>query len=143
MSMADGLISVWESKYRYTFWRPETAIRGGNADGNRKTEADLDFKPFIVTPCHPSYPSGHAGVSNSASGIITALWGNERHSITLEDPPNSTLSLHYTKISDITSDIDEARIDGGIHFRFDQDAGTEMGQDVARYIYKRYLRPRR
>ena len=143
MSAADGLIAVIETKYHFAFWRPETAIRAGAVDGNRKTEPDPDFTPFIGTPCHPSYPSGHAAVSNAASGILRRLWGDGGHSITLDNPPASALVLHYSRLSDVTADIDNARIYGGIHFRFDQEAGTRQGQAIAKYIFRRYLRPLR
>ena len=60
MALTDGLIAVMDTKYRYTFWRPKTAIPAGDRDGNPKTQADPSFTPFIPTPCHPDYPSGHA-----------------------------------------------------------------------------------
>jgi hypothetical protein len=143
MAMADGIITVWESKYHHRFWRPETAIRAGASDRNGRTDSNTTFAPFITTPCHPSYPSGHAGVSNSARGVIEALWGDAGHSIVLDNPPASGVVLHYATLSDIATDIDDARVYGGIHFRFDQDAGTRLGNDVADYILKRNLRPRR
>jgi hypothetical protein len=82
-------------------------------------------------------------VSNAARGTIQAIWGNTGHSITLDNAPASPVVLHYTTLADITDDIDDARVYGGIHFRFDQEAGTRLGRDVAKYTVKRYLRPLR
>src|ERR1700739_3336182 len=60
MAVNDALIASFHAKYHYNFWRPETAIHGGWADGNEKTDPDPAFAPYIVTPCFPSYPSNHA-----------------------------------------------------------------------------------
>jgi hypothetical protein len=68
MALSDALVAVFETKYHTPFWRPETAIHAGDADGNRKTRGDADFVPFIGTPCHPSYPSAH-GSAAYAAGI--------------------------------------------------------------------------
>src|SRR5206468_3722434 len=60
MAMSDALVTVMETKYHYARWRPETAIGDGSLDGNPRTDPDPLYKPFIVTPCFPSYPSAHA-----------------------------------------------------------------------------------
>ena len=72
MAMSDALVTVMETKYHYTRWRPETAIREGDLDGNPRTDPDPAYKPFIVTPCFPSYPSAHASASYSAREILRA-----------------------------------------------------------------------
>ena len=60
MAISDGLVSAMETKYHYVFWRPYTAIRAGDTDGNPKTDPDPAWTTFITTPCFPSYPSAHA-----------------------------------------------------------------------------------
>ena len=119
---------------------PRRRFVDGEVDGNMKTDPDLGFLPFIVTPCFPSYPSNHASGSNSAAEILRRIYGAGGHVITLENPELPEVSLHYTTFKQITDDIDDARVYGGIHFRFDQDAGGRLGRDIATFIYKNNLR---
>jgi hypothetical protein len=141
VAMADGLTTVMESKYHYQLWRPETAIAGGDLDGNDRTVADPDYVPFIPTPCFPSYPSAHASASYAGRAILERFWGGGGHSIVLDQPTLPGIVEHYTSLKQITDDIDDARVFGGIHFRFDQEAGGKMGQRVAQYVFAHDLRP--
>ncbi len=141
MASNDSLVASFGTKYFYTLWRPETAIRAGDLDGNAKTDPDFAFMPFIVTPCFPSYPSNHASGSNSAAEILRRLYGEGGHAITIANPGVPGVVLHYTTFNQITDDVDDARVYGGIHFRFDQEAGGRLGRDIATYIYKHNLRP--
>jgi PAP2 superfamily len=140
MAISDGLVSSMETKYHYVFWRPYTAIRAGNTDGNRKTDPDVAWTTFIPTPCFPSYPSAHASGSYAGRAIIEKIFGRGSHDITLSHPGIPDVILHYTKFSQITRDIDDARVYGGIHFRFDQEAGGRQGRQVGSYVYKHNLR---
>jgi hypothetical protein len=136
----DSLVASFATKYYYKLWRPETAIRAADLDGNSKTDLDLSFVPYILTPCFPSYPSNHASASNSAAEILRRLYGAGGHSISMTNVAVPGVTLNYTTFKQITSDIDDARVFGGIHFRFDQEAGGRMGRDIATYIYKNNLR---
>jgi hypothetical protein len=140
MASNDSLVVSFWTKYHYTYWRPETAIFEGNLDGNPKTDADVTFKPYILTPCFPSYPSNHGAGSNSAAEILRRIYGAGGHAITMSNPGVPGLTFHYTRFDQITNDISDARVYGGIHFRFDQDAGADLGRDVATYVYKHNLR---
>jgi hypothetical protein len=140
MAMSDALVAVMDTKYHYTFWRPETAIRAGDTDGNPRTEPDASFMPFIVTPCHPSYPSAHAASSYAARRVLERLLGRDRHAITLSSPALPEIVLPYTRLERITRDIDDARVYGGIHFRFDQHAGAILGWQVGDYVVMQNLR---
>ena len=140
MASNDGLVASFWTKYHYQLWRPETAIREGRRDGNRRTEPDLSFVPYIVTPCFPSYPSNHASGSDSAAEILRRVFGAGGHAITMSNPAVPGVTFHYTTFQQITDDISDARVYGGIHFRFDQDAGADLGRDVATYVYKHNLR---
>jgi hypothetical protein len=140
MAMSDALVTVMETKYYYTGWRPETAIRDGGLDNNPRTDPDPAYKPFIVTPCFPSYPSAHASASYSAREILARTFGNRPHSIALSTPAMPGLVLQYKTLSEITDDIDNARVYGGIHFRYDQEEGGVQGTDIGRYVYKGKLR---
>jgi PAP2 superfamily len=139
MAINDSFVASFLNKYHYNFWRPETAIRAGDTDGNRKTDADPTFLPFIPTPCFPSYPSNHASGSNGGAEVMRRLYGEGGHSITLSNPAIPTIVLHYTTLKQITDDVDDARVYGGIHFRFDQVAGGSLGRAVATSVYKNNL----
>jgi hypothetical protein len=139
MAISDGAISVFETKYHYNFWRPETAIRAGGIDGNPKTDPDPGFVPLITTPCFPSYPSAHGSLSNAARAVLERIFGSGRQSITLSTSALPGVILHYTKFKEITDDISDARVYGGIHFRFDQDAGSRQGRQIGNYVYEHNL----
>jgi hypothetical protein len=141
MAMHDSLVAVLETKYHYTFWRPETAIRAGDTDGNPHTEPDAGFEPFLATPCHPSYPSAHASSSYAAREVLERLLGRWGHAVELSTPALPEIVLRYTSLRRITDDIDDARIYAGIHYRFDQRAGAGQGRRVGEYVVKHTLRP--
>lgn len=141
VAMNDGLTSSMETKFHYTFWRPETAIRAGDVDGNARTVGDPDFAPFIPTPCFPGYPSAHASASYAALAILERVWDNGGHSLELSHPAVPGIVVHYTNLKQITDDIDDARVYGGIHFRFDQEAGGKQGLRVGQYIFAHRLLP--
>ena len=139
MAISDALVSSLETKYYYQLWRPVTAIRAGDTDSNTRTDPDPAYLPLIPTPAFPSYPSAHASAAGAARLILERLCGHERHAITLVNPALPGLVAEYTNFRQIASDIDDARIYGGIHFRFDQQAGARQGRDIGRYILKNSL----
>ena len=141
MAINDSLVAAFFNKYHYNFWRPETAIHAGDTDGNRKTESEPNFRPFIVTPCFPSYPSNHGSAANAAAAVMRRLYGEAGHSMTLSNPAVPTIVLQYTSFREITNDISDARVYGGIHFRTDQDAGAVLGLAIGQAVYKHNLRP--
>jgi hypothetical protein len=140
VAMSDGLATSLETKYHYTLWRPETAIRAGDADGNGRTVGRADFAPFIATPCFPSYPSAHASASYAARWILERTWEGADFSVTLSHPGVTGVAVTYTTLKQLTDDIDDARIYGGIHFRFDQEAGGIQGHQIASYVLGHVLR---
>jgi PAP2 superfamily len=140
MAISDGAVTTFFNKYHYNFWRPETAIRAGDTDGNRKTDPDPSWVPFIVTPCFPSYPSAHGTLSGAGAEVMRRLYGEAGHAITLSNPAVPTIVLHYGSFRQITDDISDARVYGGIHFRTDQDSGARLGRAVGSAIYKNNLR---
>ena len=75
MALGDAGVAVFDTKYHYAFWRPETAIHFADIDGNPRTDADPSFVPFITTPCFPSYPSAHGTLSNAAREVLERLYG--------------------------------------------------------------------
>jgi hypothetical protein len=143
VAISDGLVSSMETKYFYTLWRPVTAVRAGDADGNPWTDGDPTWEPYIPTPAFPSYPSAHASASYAALEVAERLFGRGRVAISLTHPGVPDVALTYSRFDDITGDIDDARVFGGIHFRFDQEAGARQGRAVGEYVYRHTLRRRR
>jgi membrane-associated phospholipid phosphatase len=141
MAINDSVVAAFFNKYHYNFWRPETAIHAGDTDGNPKTEADPDWQPFIVTPCFPSYPSNHGSAANAAAAVMRRLYGEAGHSMTLSNTAVPTIVLQYTSFRQITDDISDARVYGGIHYRTDQNAGALLGLAIGIEVYKHNLRP--
>ncbi len=141
MAISDAAVATFYNKYLYTFWRPETAIHDAGNDGNDKTTPDPSFKPLITTPCFPSYPSAHGTLSNAAREVMEKIYGEGPFSITLSTPALPAVTLHYSRLEEITDDISDARVYGGIHFRTDQDAGALLGTRIGDYIVHHKLRP--
>jgi hypothetical protein len=140
IAISDAQASVFETKYHYRFWRPETAIRAGDVDGNLLTRANAGFVPFVSTPCFPSYASAHGASSSAAREVLERVFGAHHHFITLRSPAVANVVLQYGSFRQITSDIDDARVYGGIHFRFDQEAGAKLGRQVGAYVHRTTLR---
>lgn len=149
MATNDSLVASFAAKYYYDYWRPITAIWGGAADDNVKTEADATFAPLISTPCFPSYPSNHASGSNAAAEALRRIYGaaglrtaaGDPVAVAVTVPGIGLVTLAYTSLEQICDDIDDARVFGGIHFRFDQEAGVRLGREVATHIHKNNLQP--
>ncbi|HEX8030223.1 MAG TPA: vanadium-dependent haloperoxidase, partial [Vicinamibacterales bacterium] len=149
MGINDSLIASFYNKYHYNLWRPETGIRAGESDGNRKTEGDAGFLTFISTPCFPSYPSNHASGTNGGLEVMRRLFGAAGHDITISGPvpalgalPATVITKHYAQLKEIADDVDDARVYGGIHWRSDQVAGNALGRAIATDVAKNNLRPR-
>jgi membrane-associated phospholipid phosphatase len=144
VTMADAAIACWDSKYRYVFWRPITAIRLGGSDGNPMTDPDPAWTPWLDslpsgTPAHPEYPSGHSTVSGSAAYVLAAAFGdNSPFTVTSEVRPGTTRS--FGSFSAAVKEIANARVFGGIHFRISCVRGNELGQSVAAYISSHVMR---
>ena len=140
MAMADAAIAGWDTKYEYNFWRPQAAIRGGDTDGNDLTQADPEWLPLIATPAHPSYASGHATVSGAAAAVLRHAFGKDGFAVKISHSAVPGVEINYTSWDQINADIDDARIYGGIHFRFDQDFGAKQGHAVGIFVLENYLR---
>ena len=141
MASSDSLVASFYNKYHYNFWRPETAIRFPDKFNNRLV-SDPSFVPYITTPCFPSYPSNHASGSRGAAEILERIFGDRPVSITMTNPLNASvanLQFTYTSFDQICDDIDDARVFGGIHYRFDQEAGGRLATAIAKDVYKNNL----
>jgi hypothetical protein len=135
----NGLIAAWDAKYAYMFWRPVTAIRAGDTDGNPETEADPTWLPFIVTPSHPEYPAAHTTVGGSVLGFYTVWFGTDQFS--LEFKGNGNIVRTYTSVNDIHAEEGNARVWGGMHWRNSTEVGTAVGSKVGKYTATHLLKP--
>ena len=137
MAMDDGLIAVFDAKYAYNLWRPVTAIRNGDLDGNRATDRDPGWTPFIETPMHPEYPCAHCIVSGALGAVLEAEIGSG---------PTPTLSSAsstaggavrtWTSVGDFTKEVAQARIYDGVHYRFSTEVGSAMGKKIGELAAK-------
>ena len=143
VTMADAGIACWDAKYRYVFWRPITAIRAGDTDGNASTDPDSGWIPWLDalpsgTPAHPEYPSGHSTLSGSAAYILAAMFGdNTAFTVTSEIRPGTR---SFSSFSAAVAEIADARVFGGIHFRVSCVRGNMLGQSVAAYVSAHAMR---
>ena len=143
VTMTDAVIACWDVKYRYVFWRPITAIRGGDTDGNSATDPDSAWTPWLDffppgTPAHPEYPSGHSTVSGAAAAILAAAFGDDTPFMVTSDVRPGTRS--FSSFSAVVSEIADARVFGGIHFRTSCVLGNALGQQVAEYVSAHAMR---
>ena len=137
VAMADAVMTSWQTKIQYNFWRPSTAIQLGDADGNRATVGDPTWQPFFANPNYPDYNSGANSVVGAAAETLRLFFRTDRVNFTLA---GATGSRDYTRFSDVAQDCVEARMLMGIHFRFADVAGRSSGQRVGRYVHKYFMR---
>jgi len=141
MSLSDAHITVFESKYHYRTWRPETAIVRADEDRNHRTVASASYQPYVTAPCFPGYPSAHGAGGGAARAVLERAYGRKHHDITLVEAGAPGIVLRYSDLRTITDDVDDARVYGGIHFRYDQEAGERMGVEVGHYNDEHRLLP--
>lgn len=140
IAMADGGIASFETKFHFNYWRPITAIRAGDTDGNHRTEGDSAWEPLCATPPFPEYNSTHA-VTGAAAAKVLALTIGDRHSFSIDSPTLTGVSRTYSRFSTAASEEAISRIFCGIHFRSGMNAGLAQGRQVARYVFRNLLRP--
>ena len=141
VTMADAQITTWNSKYYYNFWRPVTAIRAGDIDGNAKTEPNLSWSPLVVTPQHMEYPAAHPTVTGAFAYGLKEFFGTKSVDVTMKSTfPGATPSQHFTDINDIVKNVINGRIYGGMHYRTSGEHGAAIAKSVAHYIARNYFR---
>jgi len=142
VAVADALIGVFDAKYKYEFWRPITAIRNGDTDGNPATERDATWQPIDATPMHPEYPCAHCILSSSVAAVIEGLLRtDEIPEVSLISPFLPGVTHHFTSLRAFSDEIATARICAGFHYRFSTLAGREMGQKIGTYVVKSVMLP--
>jgi PAP2 superfamily len=139
MSGADALISVWDDKAHFSFWRPITAIREADTDGNSATAPDAAWLPLIPNPPYPEHSSGHTGLSGSFVATLQDFFGTDKLAWT--DTNNAGLTRGFTRFSQAIDEIIDARVWSGIHFRTADEQGARIGRQVAKWRKQHYFRP--
>jgi hypothetical protein len=144
MGVANTFITDWDAKFAYNFWRPVTAIRNGDMDGNEATERDPGWVPMNATPMHPEYPSQAAIISGLAVGILEAVFGpNPPIPFTATDMANPRLTRQFQTIAQLADEHNDVRVWGGIHFRNSLEVGRDMGRKIATYLVDNAIKPTR
>ena len=138
ISLADAVIATFDTKFHFNYWRPITAIRAGDNDGNSATQGDSGWEPLCVTPPFPEYSSTHAATGAAAASAL-ALELGDRHTFTVTNP--SGASRTYQRFSAAAYEEGISRIYCGIHFRTAMNMGFLQGGLVAHYVDKHLLRP--
>jgi hypothetical protein len=142
MAAADAYISVFDAKYTFNFWRPITAIRNGDTDGNDATARIPDWEPLVDTPPHPEYPCAHCITSAAVGAVLESEFGTGPVSnLSMTSPTTPGAAHKWTTIKDYTNEVSEARIYGGLHFRNSTVVGQEMGRKIGELAVQRYLTP--
>jgi hypothetical protein len=141
IALADAGISCWETKNFYDFWRPVTAIREGNSDGNPLTVGDPTWTPLWATPAFSSYASGHATFSAAAAAVLDSVFGATFAFTDTGDPTEGLAPRHFIGFDQAAAEAAASRMYGGIHFRFDNETGLRVGGEVGQYVLQHELLP--
>jgi hypothetical protein len=142
MSLANAYIVNWDAKYTYNFWRPVTAIRNGDQDGNDATERDAGWTSFNPTPMHPEYPSQATINATIASAVLESVFGPVKAiPFTATDVRDAKRTRQFANLADMAEEQKNVRVWGGVHYRFAIRASEEVGPKVAAYMIENTLKP--
>jgi hypothetical protein len=140
-SLADGVIALYDSKYAYHRWRPVTAVRAADDDGNPDTTGDPGWTPLAVTALDPSYVGAHAEISQSAATTLRNFFGTDRLDFSLTNPNVPGVVRSFQSFSQAADEAAASRIYAGQHFRYDEDAGQTLGDEVGEFVVDNILGP--
>jgi hypothetical protein len=140
--MDDAMISVFDAKYAFNYWRPGTAIRNADQDGNDATERDPRWSPLIDVPMHPEYPSGHSILAAAVATLLEAeMAGAPMPVLATSSPTANNATRRWPNTREFVREVSVARIYGGLHFRSATDAGEAMGRRIGALHAERTLAP--
>jgi hypothetical protein len=137
LTAADAFIAVWDDKAFWSFWRPVTAIREADTDGNRATEQDAGWLPAIPNPPYPDHPSGHLAISGSFVETLQEFFHTDQMGWS-DTAAGKTLT--YTKLSDALKEIIDVRVWSGIHFRAADEQSADLAKQVAKWRKHHYFK---
>lgn len=139
-SMDDAMVAVFDAKYQYHYWRPVTAIRNGDLDGNDATPRDAAWVSYLDAPMHPEYPSGHSILAGAIGVVLKADTAGTQPVLATSSPTAKGATRRWTSIDAFVSEIGESRIYAGIHYRTSINVATDMGEQIGALAVERVLR---
>ena len=138
LGLADATIALYDAKYTYRLWRPITAIRLADTDGNPLTTPDPTWTPLATTPADPSYPGAHSTLSATAAAILASRYGNHV-SFTVTSPTLPGATRSFDSLAAAATEAGLSRIYAGLHTRLDHEAGLTLGDQIGRYTLRHAL----
>lgn len=144
LAAADANIASWQHKYTYKFWRPITAIRAADTDGNPDTAPDPTWEPLLITPPFPEYTAGHTVFSGAVAQVLRDFYGTDRFDFTMSSAAGaggSGATRSYTRFSHVVNEVVDARVWAGSHFRTADVVGAAAGMRVGRWVSKNVALP--
>jgi hypothetical protein len=142
VTQADALLGCFESKYHYRFWRPRTAIPRAGEDGNAETAADAGWAPFMPTPNHPEYPAAHSCGHGAMAEALRGFYGTKKIDFKEDSSVVGLLRQErsFRSTDEVVKEVADARVFGGMHYRFSTEDGATLGRKTAQWIGKRFFR---
>jgi hypothetical protein len=137
----DSAIVAWEQKYRYNYWRPYNAIRFPGGPGNAALRGDPTWEPLLQTPGHPDYPSAHCVFSGAAAETLRRFFADDRAETSFTHPPLFGVTRSWKSFTEIETEVVNARVWAGIHFRTADEKGTIVGRKIGEYVVRQKLLP--
>jgi hypothetical protein len=141
VALSDSVTACFSAKYHFGFWRPYTAIHDADTDGNPQTVADPNWVPLVVTPGHPEYPSAHGCITQALMDTLTAFFDTDEIPYAVTSVVTGT-EHDFDSFEDVVSEVDRARIYGGIHFRHALKEGNRLGSRVVEYMLETHFHPK-
>jgi hypothetical protein len=138
MASADSQIIAFAEKYDRPHWRPITAIRAATDLNIATLKGDAGWEPLLVTPPHPEYPSAHAIFSGAAEAVLRGFFGRDEIDVSVTAPGPFGVTRTYHKFSELTEEVDNARVWGGIHFRSADVDGSEIGRKIGEIVMREF-----
>jgi hypothetical protein len=136
---SDSVTACMNAKYHFAFWRPYTAIHDADTDGNPATVPDPNWVPLAVTPGHPEYPANHGCVTEAIMDTLTAFFETDEITFSVNSVVTGTTHT-FESFDDVVTEVDHARIYGGMHYRHSVKEGNRLGRQVAEHILKHHFR---
>jgi len=141
LARADSFLAVFDAKYHYDVWRPITAIRHGDNDGNAGTERDATWRPIAETPMHPEYPCAHCIQAASMCAVLEMVTGTTDIAVSMTSPTAPGVTRRWNSLPDLVTEVSNARVWAGFHYRFSTRVAEDMGRKIAEHVVKNVMQP--
>lgn len=139
VASADAVVGCFEAKYAFLFWRPVHAIQRADTDENPLTVPDLTWNALLNVN-HPEYPSAHSCWTGALTETLAFYFHTDEAEFGRDSAVTGT-TRRYARFSEVGSEVQNARIWAGLHFRLSTSDGAALGRQVAHLVTRRYFRP--